>query len=131
MIRFALPLALALSAMWTLVHIFAGGADVHAPILTSPLDPVLKGYVTVLWHGITAVLILNTAALALALRRNALRQVLCTVVAAQYAAFAALFIATSLIRFGNLWSLPPWTGFVLIVACLLPHILRRSPNAAA
>lgn len=131
MTRFSLPLAFAVSALWALVHIFAGGSDVHAPILASPLDPVLKGYVTVIWHGISALLLVNTAALAIALRYPALRHTLCTIVAAQYGAFAAIFLATSLIRFGTPWSLPPWTGFVLITVCLLPHVLRHTESATA
>lgn len=114
-----LLLAAALSTGLTLIHIFPGGTDVHAPIQNSPLDPLLKGFSAVVWHGITVMLAINSVALFVAARRPDLCKPLVLMVLAQFLGMAGVFIAYNLVRFGDLWTMPPWIGFAVICAVIL------------
>ena len=47
------------------VHVFAGGPEVHKPMLRSELPRGIKAVVSVIWHGITAILGINAIGLGL------------------------------------------------------------------
>ena len=111
-----------LSAILTAIHIFGGGADVHAPILASELDPLMKGYSSVLWHGITASLALCSAILLLAAKRERERELLTWIVILQFAAFAAIFAFYGITRFGTLFLMPQWIAFLIIIGVSLGGI---------
>lgn len=100
----------------TAVHIFGGGADVHVPILESGLSDLLKGYVSVVWHGVTAALIINSILLLIAARRPAVQQLLTSIVIVHYMAFVVLFLFYGITRLGSVILMPPWIGFLIIVA---------------
>lgn len=105
-----------LSVLLTAIHIFGGGADVHAPILASELDPLMKGYSSVLWHGVTASLALCSGILLLAAKREGERELLTWIVIIQFAAFAAIFAYYGISRFGTLFLMPQWIAFLIIIA---------------
>lgn len=105
-----------LSVLLTAIHIFGGGADVHAPILVSELDPLMKGYSSVLWHGVTASLALCSGILLLAAKREGERELLTWIVIIQFAAFAAIFAYYGISRFGTLFLMPQWIAFLIIIA---------------
>lgn len=105
-----------LSVLLTAIHIFGGGADVHAPILASELDPLMKGYSSVLWHGVTASLALCSGILLLAAKREGERELLTWIVIIQFAAFAAIFAYYGITRFGTLFLMPQWIAFLIIIA---------------
>lgn len=111
------PLAAAgvLTILYTGVHVFAGGPEVHDPALASELSPMVKGVISVVWHMITAMMLLNGLAL-LWLSRKPGQAALGWLVVAQFAAFAGLFIFYGLTRFGDLFTMPQWTGFAVIAA---------------
>lgn len=118
-----------LSAILTAIHIFGGGADVHAPILASELDPLMKGYSSVLWHGITASLALCSAILLLAAKRNSERELLIWIVIAQFAAFALIFVFYGITRLGTLFLMPQWIAFLIIIGVSLGGIYTHRKQA--
>lgn len=118
-----------LSAILTAIHIFGGGADVHAPILSSQLDPLLKGYSSVLWHGITASLAICSVILLLAAKRQNERELLTWIVIAQFAAFALIFAFYGITRFGTLFLMPQWIAFLIIIGVSLGGIYTHRKQA--
>lgn len=117
-----------LSLLLTALHIFGGGTDVHAPILASDLDVVLKGYSSVLWHGITASLLLCSAILIYASISKPSLQILTSIVIVQYLAYAAIFLFYGATRFESITVMPQWIAFLLIAAVATCGLLldRRS-----
>jgi hypothetical protein len=103
-----------LSLGLTAIHVVAGGHDVHLPILDSSLSPTLKGFVSVVWHGVTAMLAICTGMLFVAAQDGANRSLLTRLVIGQYMAFVALFLFYGVVRFGSILIMPPWIGFGLI-----------------
>lgn len=111
------PLAAAgiLAILYCGVHVFAGGPEVHVPALASDLAPMVKGVISVVWHAITAFMLLNGLAL-LWLSRNTAQAALGWLIVAQFAAFAVIFIGYGISRFGELTTMPQWSGFLVISA---------------
>ncbi|RDL52560.1 hypothetical protein BLJAPNOD_03720 [Ensifer sp. M14] len=118
--------AAALSLLTTGIHVLAGGPDVHDPLLAIDMPPVLKVYVSLLWHATSAVLAVNSAALLWASISRRHRQALAGAVVAQYLAYAGLFIGYGLAYVGTLWQTPQWVVFLLISALALAG-LRSAP----
>ncbi len=46
-------IAAGLMLMTLMVHVFAGGSDVHLPLLAETDNPGLAAFVSVLWHFVT------------------------------------------------------------------------------
>lgn len=106
----------ALSLALTLVHVIGGGADVHGPILDSALDETLKGFVSVVWHMITACMLLSSAMLLTAACCPSKRSILTLIVIVQYGLFTMIFLFYGVVRFGSVFVMPPWIGFAIITA---------------
>lgn len=104
-----------LSLAFVLAHVLGGGADVHLPMLASPLSDVLKGYVSVIWHSVTASMLLCSGLLFTAAWRPSLRMALTLVVVIHYGLFAALFLFYGIVRFQSVFVMPQWIGFLLIL----------------
>lgn len=119
--------AAALSFLTTGIHLLAGGSDVHDPLLAIDMPPVLKVYVSLLWHASSAVLAVNSAALLWASISRHHREALAGIVVAQYLAYAGLFIGYGLAYVGTLWQTPQWIVFLLIAALVLLG-LRSTPS---
>lgn len=114
-----LIVAAALSLALTAVHVFGGGADVHAPLLQSDASAVNKGFVSVIWHAVTTNMLICTGALFVAAQAPRWRGVLVGIVLCQYGAFIALFLGYGLIRFSSVLVMPPWIGFAVICGVAL------------
>ncbi|MBL4768249.1 MAG: hypothetical protein JKY94_11120 [Rhodobacteraceae bacterium] len=98
----------------TALHVFGGGPDVHVPLLESNASDVLKGFVSVVWHGTTATLLLCSCMLFIAARNENYRYILTGLVIANYLAFAGLFLFYGATRLGTVFLMLPWIGFVTI-----------------
>lgn len=125
------PLAAAgiLTILYCGVHVFAGGPEIHDPALASELDPLVKGVFSVVWHAITAMMLLNGLAL-IWLARDKRQTGSGWLVVAQFTAFAVLFIAYGLARFGDLSTMPQWSGF-LVISAIAAWGLRAGGQAAS
>ncbi|MBU4529407.1 hypothetical protein [Hoeflea sp.] len=110
------------------IHVFLGGPEVHDPMLAVVTDTKLNAFVSVLWHAVTVVLITLTGGLAvLSFRRDLAME---AVLSGLQIGFAALFIASGLIRLGNLTDMPQWIIFLSIpLATRIGQALR--PNAGS
>ncbi|HEV7308346.1 hypothetical protein [Ensifer sp.] len=104
-----------LSLVTTGVHLFAGGPDVHVPLLDNSPSPLLQTYVSMLWHATSAVLLINSLALMFAAVDDRYRVPLAAAVILQYLAYAALFMGYGLAYLGSLWTTPQWLVFVVTV----------------
>jgi hypothetical protein len=111
------------------VHVFAGGPEVHDTMLglAGAFPPMLRTFISVMWHAITVTLAINSAALLLAARYFPLRKALVWFVCCQYMAFAALFVFYDLYQLDSLLLLPQWIVFILISG-LAAAGLRTSPE---
>jgi hypothetical protein len=96
------------------IHVFAGGSDVHEPLLATGLSALLKTYISMLWHGVTAVLLINSAALLVAAFHRHLERPIVWAVVLQYIAYGGLFFGYGLAYLGTAWTTPQWLGFLAI-----------------
>ena len=104
-----------LSLVTAAVHVFLGGPEVNAPVQSSEsLARDVRATTAVVWHGITAILLLSGAAKVYAACSGRIRSAV-VLIAAQYVALVALFAWYSLSQFGSLWVLPQWTLFTVIL----------------
>lgn len=109
--------AAGLMATTCLVHVFAGGPEIHHPIQDSDLPVELRAISAVIWHAVTLILAAFSAVLFwLAIRDNAALAYLTIVV---QLGFAGLFLFYGLTMLGSPWSMPQWIAFLLIPALTL------------
>lgn len=107
-------LSATLLALTFLIHVFAGGPEVHVPLQEALSDPALAAFAAVLWHAVTVVLALLTIGLwGLAGRHDPLLE---TVISGIQLGFAGLFIFYGLAWLGTLWPMPQWIIFLTIPA---------------
>ncbi|MEP2980314.1 MAG: hypothetical protein ABJO86_12560 [Lentilitoribacter sp.] len=124
MINKTIATAGVLSLILTAIHIFGGGADVHGPILASGLDIVLKGFSSVVWHAVTANLLLCSFMLLYASYNKEIQTPFTLIVIAHFLAYAGLFIFYGLSRFDTLFVMMPWIAFLFISAVATIGIIR-------
>lgn len=107
-------IAAGLMLMTLMVHVFAGGSDVHLPLLAETDNPGLAAFVSVLWHFVTLFLaVLCLGLVSLARHPNpALEAAFC----ALQLGFAALFLFYGTTRLGTVWLMPQWIVFLLVPA---------------
>jgi hypothetical protein len=101
-----------LSALAGAVHVFYGGVKIHRPLLQSNASRLVRAVGSVVWHAMTALMLLNAIALLYASSQSAVSTPLVILIIAQYLAAAALFITYGISRFGSLLVLPHWLGFL-------------------
>lgn len=107
-------LAAALMGATVLIHVIAGGADVHAPLQAALPDPALAAFAAVLWHAVTVVLIVLAYGLwVLGGRRDPALE---TILSGVQIGFAALFLFYGLTRLGTVWDMPQWLIFLALPA---------------
>ncbi|HHB83064.1 MAG TPA: hypothetical protein ENK61_06285 [Devosia sp.] len=117
--------AAALSGITLAAHIFGGDPQYHVPAMASNLNVEEKALYSVLWHAVTVIVTMNTAALALAAQKSNFRMPLVGLVSAQYAGWGLLFIYYGQTRLGELWTLPQWIVFFLIPALALWGLRKK------
>jgi hypothetical protein len=103
-----------LSVFTFCVHVFVGGPEIHEPLLASNASDLVRAVGSVIWHAISAMLFLNSCALAYAARNNQTAIPVVLLVVAQYLAFVLLFTGYGFARFGTVLVMPQWTGFLTI-----------------
>ncbi len=94
------------------IHVFAGGPELHLPLMQSALPPVAKSVWSVVWHSISAMILLNAMAFLLAARPHAQARVICTYPLAVSFCITALFLFYGVTQHSSLTVLPQWTLFV-------------------
>ena len=101
-----------LAAVTAAIHLFAGGPDVVAPLLDSPLavEPRLTLYAV--WHMATATMILSAAALFVAAspRYATASRFMVLFISALWLSFGAVFLAIATLQPGTglYLKLPQW-----------------------
>jgi len=124
--------AAGLSALTFVAHVFGGGPEIHIPVLQSELSDYFKAIFSVIWHAISAILILSSLVLLAAAMNRPGAQHAALLVAAQYLGFAILFVFYGLSRLDNLSQMPQWSVFTAIpVLILIGARARGSARAAA
>ncbi len=104
-------------------HVLLGGPEIHTPVLQSALSPDVKAVVSVIWHGITAVMGLSALWLGLAITRRHLGAV--PFIAAQYFSFSALFLFYGATWLGSAFVFPQWYIFLILGALASIGYWRR------
>ncbi len=111
------------------VHVFGGGPDVHDPLLSADITPLLKGYVSVIWHAVTAAIFLCSGLLLVAARRRDVSGLLAGIVIVYYAAFAGLFLFYGITRLGSVFLMPQWTAFLIIAVLAAVGLFMALQNS--
>ena len=101
------------------VHVFLGGPEIHEPLLASNASDLVRAVGSVVWHAISALLLLNSLALFYAAGKSNAARPLVILVVLQYLSFVALFTGYGLARFGSVTIMPQWTGFLIMSALAL------------
>jgi len=109
-----------------LAHVFLGGPEINAAIQASTLPDEVRATSAVVWHMITALLIMATLGMALLIRRP--DPMLAAVLFMFCALFAALFVGISMIEFGTVLRLPQWTAFAVCAALLVPSLHMKKAS---
>jgi hypothetical protein len=107
-------LAAALMGLTVLLHVFAGGPEVHDPLQVALSDPFLAAFAAVLWHLVTVALVVLAGGLWVLAQRHdpALEAILSGI----QLGFAAVFIFYGLTRLGTVILMNQWTIFLIIPA---------------
>lgn len=106
--------AAVLSFILLIAHFVGGGHEVHVPMLESDMSRVNKAYASIIWHGITAILIVGSAGFLWSAMGKAEGHGVAVIVAAQYGAFTCLFLFYGVLRLRSVWVMPQWTAFLAI-----------------
>jgi hypothetical protein len=101
------------------VHVFLGGPEIHEPLLASDASELVRAVGSVVWHAVSALLLLNSLALFYASRNPSMAKPLVLLIVFQYLSFVALFTGYGLLRFGSVTVMPQWTGFLVMSALAL------------
>jgi len=110
-----LMIAGVLSSLVFLLHLIGGEVGVHQPLLSDVGSAENRAFSSVLWHFVSAALLINTAALFIAATNVAAGKPLVWLVIAQYAAFAAIFLFYGVTRLGTVMIMPQWILFIIIL----------------
>ncbi len=94
------------------LHTFSGEGTVHRPLLVDAVTAEMDLYVSVLWHGITAVIAFGTIALVYASLQKLPPKPLLWLVGGQTLAVGLLFAAYGVLRTESLWIAPQWVILV-------------------
>ncbi len=114
-----------LSVLTLFAHVFGGGPEIHIPVLESDLSLELKAILSVVWHAVTAVLVINSVALFLAAKSKGAEKMLVVFVSSQYLALAILFLFYGITHLGTLLLMPQWSVFLLMPALALAGLRPR------
>lgn len=127
-----IAVAATLSLATVFLHVLGGGPEIHVPLLAAAPNVTLGAFITVLWHFVTVILLINSGALGLAAVRPDWRTPLAVLVSGQCFAAAILFLFYGWTRLDSVMMMPQWLLFVgiggLAIAGLRPS---RGPRGAA
>ncbi|TAG20387.1 MAG: hypothetical protein EAZ40_09820 [Rhodobacterales bacterium] len=109
--------AAALSAATFGLHVVGGGAEFHAPIQAVDMPLPLRTMSAILWHYVSAMLLLQAAAFGWVARTPNM-PLLWFLIAVQLC-FAGLFLVYGLMMLGSIWVLLQWVIFIAIAGLAL------------
>lgn len=117
-----------LMAVTSAAHLFGGEFDVHRPLLALTKTPEEALYVSVLWHGVSVMLILSTIAAAYGVRHHAAATL--WLAGVQTCALGLVFIYYGALRAGSLFTAPQWTILLMAgaLACLATRTVPSLPK---
>ena len=113
------------------LHTFGGEMTVHRPVLADALTAEMDLYVSVLWHGITAVIGSGSIALVFATLQKQPPKPLLWLIGGQTLAVGLLFIIYGLFRTSSLWVAPQWVILVPLGLLILWTARPAGTNSAA
>lgn len=121
------PLLIAAGVMagTSALHLLGGQVDVHRPLLARMDGGEMALYVSVLWHGISALLVLCALTFGIAARdphKHALAVVLASGLTL---ALGGLFVAYGMARVGSVWVAPQWVLLLPIGALGLVGLVPK------
>ena len=124
--------AAALSSVLAAAHIIGGTPDFLAPVLLSDLAPEVRAVAAIVWHGVSVLLIVNSAVLIAATMNRPAGRGGAVWVALQYLGFTGLFLFYGITRLGNVTALPQWSVIGVISVLVFVGIRqgRRAGEAA-
>lgn len=107
-------IAAALMGLTVLIHLFAGGPEVHDPLQAALSNPFLAAFAAVLWHMVTVVLVILAGGLWVLAKRHdsALEAILSGI----QLGFAAVFVFYGLTRLGTVMPMNQWIIFLIVPA---------------
>lgn len=111
--------AAAASLITSAVHVLAGTPEIMSPLLASNLPPVVKGVFDVMWHQITALLLIGSAAALVAAALPAWRLPVAVLIGGHFALIAVLFLVLGAMWFSSPWPMPQWVLFGAMAILLL------------
>jgi len=111
--------AAAVSLITSAIHVLAGTPEIMSPLIASDLPPVVKGVFDVMWHQITALLVIGSAAALVAAARPAWRLPVTVLIGGHFALIAVLFLALGAMWFSSPWPMPQWVLFGAMAILLL------------
>lgn len=113
-----------LSFLTCAVHVFLGGPRIHDALMASDASDYARAVGSVVWHATSAILFINSLALIHAARNRAAARPVVWMVLAHYLAFAGLFLACGVVRFGSILVMMQWTAFLAVSLLALWGIAR-------
>jgi hypothetical protein len=112
------------------LHTFGGEITVHRPLLADAVTAEMDLYVSVLWHGITAVIALGAIALIFAALQKTRPGPLLWLIGGQTLAVGLLFIGYGLWNTNSLWVAPQWIILVPLGLLILWTARPAGTNSA-
>lgn len=115
-----------LSALILPLHIFGGGPEFPEIIFAiDALDAKQKALYGVMWHTISALLFLASITYGIASIKPQHTSAV-TFVNALYAAITVLFLYYGITVVGDLWTLPQWLLFAIMIAITQMGLIRKT-----
>ncbi|GGA45656.1 hypothetical protein [Pelagibacterium lentulum] len=110
------------------LHVFEGGPEFPEIALASGLDAKQSSMYMILWHAVTLLLTVATAAYAAAALRSTYRPAV-LFIGILFVSIAVLFLVVGQSMLGTIWVLPQWIIFLAIVALSLPGFRKPVQTA--
>ncbi len=104
--------AMALTVLTIGAHVIGGGPAIHKPVLESGLATDVKAVISVIWHAITAIMVLSAIWLGLAAIGRDMGAA--PLIAAQFFAFSGLFLLYGALRLGAPFVFPQFYIFLVL-----------------
>jgi hypothetical protein len=122
--------AAAICLITSAIHVLAGAPEVISPLLASDLPTSVKGVMDVIWHQITALLVIGCGASLVAAVRPDWRLPVTLLIGGHFALIALLFLLLGAMWFSSPWPMPQWVLFATAAILLLVGWRRGASRLA-
>jgi hypothetical protein len=113
------------------LHGISGEFTVHRPLLADAVSAEMDMYVSVLWHGITIMIALGTAALIYAALQKTPSKPLLWLIGGQTLGIGLMFVLYGIIRTHSLWVAPQWVIVIPLGLLILWTARPTGTNSGA